>query len=65
MCVHRGGQVNLRSNQELRALIEEEEKLDELIKSCTRQVYQTYENRYSQRYPLIVISAAFCTADVT
>ncbi|XP_035537887.1 transcription factor E2F3 [Morone saxatilis] len=45
-----GGQVNLRSNQELRALIEEEEKLDELIKSCTRQVYQIYENRYSQRF---------------
>lgn len=62
VCVHRGGQANMRIDQELKSLIEEERKLDELIQSCTRQVHQMFENRNSQRYPLIVISALFCAA---
>uniref|UniRef100_A0A8C4DIM5 E2F transcription factor CC-MB domain-containing protein n=1 Tax=Dicentrarchus labrax TaxID=13489 RepID=A0A8C4DIM5_DICLA len=50
MFVHRGGQESLHSDQELRALIEEEEKLDELIKSCTITfAYLTYED--VQRIP--------------
>lgn len=55
VCVCRGGHVNIHTDLELKALIEEERKLDELIQSCTRQVHQMFENRHSQRYPLVVI----------
>lgn len=56
MFVHRGDSVNGHLAQELKALIEEERKLDELIQSCTWQVQQMCENKYSQRYPFFVIS---------
>uniref|UniRef100_A0A8D0DFL0 E2F transcription factor CC-MB domain-containing protein n=1 Tax=Sander lucioperca TaxID=283035 RepID=A0A8D0DFL0_SANLU len=56
MCVHRGGQMNVDLDQELKTLVEEERRLDELIHSCTRQVHQlitfaylTYED--VQRIP--------------
>ncbi|XP_070778220.1 transcription factor E2F3 [Enoplosus armatus] len=45
-----GRQVNMQMDQELKALIEEERKLDELIQSCTRQVHQMCENGHSQRF---------------
>lgn len=55
MFVHRGSQVNGHIAQELRALIEEEKKLDELIQSCTWQIHQMCENQHTQRYPLIAV----------
>ncbi|XP_059206046.1 transcription factor E2F3 [Centropristis striata] len=45
-----GGQVNVELDQELKALVEEETRLDELIQSCTRQVHQMCENQNSQRF---------------
>uniref|UniRef100_A0A8C2X839 E2F/DP family winged-helix DNA-binding domain-containing protein n=1 Tax=Cyclopterus lumpus TaxID=8103 RepID=A0A8C2X839_CYCLU len=51
-----GGEVNVHMDQELKALVEEERRLDELIQSCTKQVHQlitfaylTYED--VQRIP--------------
>lgn len=51
MLAHRGNRVDGASQQELRVLIEEEKKLDELIQSCTWQVHQLCENQHCQRYP--------------
>lgn len=45
-----GGQLNLGNNSELKALCEEESKLDELIHSCTQQVQKLCEDHHSQRY---------------
>ncbi|XP_039977635.1 transcription factor E2F3 isoform X2 [Xiphias gladius] len=45
-----GGRVNVQIGQELRALIEEEKRLDELIQSCRRQVHQMCEDHQSQRF---------------
>lgn len=45
-----GGDVNRHIDQELKALSDEERRLDELIQSCMRQVHQICENRYSQRF---------------
>ncbi|XP_035490153.1 transcription factor E2F3 isoform X2 [Scophthalmus maximus] len=42
-----GGPVTVEQTQELCPLIEAEKKLDELIQSCTRQIYQICED---QRY---------------
>lgn len=56
MFTHRGGQ-NRQMDQELKALVEMEKRLDELIQSCTRQVHQLCENQNCQKYPFIVISA--------
>ncbi|AWP04871.1 hypothetical protein SMAX5B_016222 [Scophthalmus maximus] len=43
-----GGPVTVEQTQELCPLIGAEKKLDELIQSCTRQIYQICED---QRYP--------------
>lgn len=59
MCEHRGARVNLQIHEELRALVEQERKLDELIQSCRRQVLQMCDDHHSQRYPLPVNSASF------
>ena len=48
--MHRGGHLTGLIDVELKALEEEEKKLDELIQSCTRQVHQMCENGH-QRYP--------------
>ncbi|XP_033492284.2 transcription factor E2F3 [Epinephelus lanceolatus] len=45
-----GGEVNVHMDEELRALVEEERRLDELIQSCTLQVHQLCENQSSQRF---------------
>lgn len=45
-----GGEVNVHIDLELKALVEEERRLDELIHSCTRQVHQLCENHNSQRF---------------
>lgn len=41
---------------EIKNLIQEERKLDELIKSCTWQINQMCQNKYTQRYPLTLSS---------
>ncbi|XP_028253853.1 transcription factor E2F3 [Parambassis ranga] len=43
-----GGQF--QPERELKVLVEEERKLDELIRSCMQQVYQLCEDSVSQRY---------------
>ncbi|XP_044028437.1 transcription factor E2F3 isoform X2 [Siniperca chuatsi] len=45
-----GGQVNVHIDQQLKALVEEERTLDEMIQSCTRQVHQMCENSHSRRF---------------
>ncbi|XP_040910143.1 transcription factor E2F3 [Toxotes jaculatrix] len=45
-----GGQLIAHGTEELRALIEQERKLDELIESCTRQVHQMCGDHHSQRF---------------
>uniref|UniRef100_UPI0037E8BC89 transcription factor E2F3 n=1 Tax=Semicossyphus pulcher TaxID=241346 RepID=UPI0037E8BC89 len=45
-----GGQVTVQIDQELKALIEEEKNLDELIQSCTWQVHQMCDNHQGQRF---------------
>ncbi|XP_029298576.1 LOW QUALITY PROTEIN: transcription factor E2F3 [Cottoperca gobio] len=45
-----GGQVNIQVEQELKALVDEERRLDELIQSCTWQVHQLCENQNSQKF---------------
>ncbi|XP_039675422.1 transcription factor E2F3 isoform X2 [Perca fluviatilis] len=45
-----GGQMTVDLDQELKTLVEEERRLDELIQSCTRQVHQLCENRSSQKF---------------
>ncbi|XP_034401885.1 transcription factor E2F3 [Cyclopterus lumpus] len=45
-----GGEVNVHMDQELKALVEEERRLDELIQSCTKQVHQLCENQNTQRF---------------
>lgn len=51
MLSHRGNQINRPPLQELRDLVDEEKKLDELIQSCAVQVHQLCENQHCQRYP--------------
>ncbi|XP_054461793.1 transcription factor E2F3 isoform X2 [Anoplopoma fimbria] len=45
-----GGDVNVHMDQELKALVEEERRLDELIQSCTKQVHQLCGNQNTQRF---------------
>ncbi|XP_068587403.1 transcription factor E2F3 [Cebidichthys violaceus] len=45
-----GGEVNVHMDQELKALVEEERRLDELIHSCTKQVHQLCENQNTLRF---------------
>ncbi|XP_018556973.1 transcription factor E2F3 [Lates calcarifer] len=45
-----GARVNLQIHEELRALVEQERKLDELIQSCRRQVLQMCDDHHSQRF---------------
>ncbi|KAM6904201.1 transcription factor E2F3 [Lycodopsis pacificus] len=45
-----GGEVNVHMDQELKALVEEERRLDELIQSCTKQVHQLCENQNTLRF---------------
>lgn len=54
MLVHRGGQLNEDYQPVLKALGEEERKLDELIQSCTEQIHELCEDCHSHRYPLPV-----------
>lgn len=54
MLVHRGGQLNEDYQPVLKALGEEERKLDELIQSCTEQIHELCEDCHSHRYPLSV-----------
>lgn len=44
--------------QELRHLEEKEMKLDQLIESCTLQIYQLFENQQDQRYPFSSVSCS-------
>ncbi|KAM7372887.1 hypothetical protein PAMP_007780 [Pampus punctatissimus] len=45
-----GGQMNVSTDEALKALLEEEIKLDELIQSCTRQLHQMCEDHHSSRF---------------
>lgn len=45
-----GGEVNVHMDQELKALVEEERRLDDLIQSCTKQVHQLCENQNTRRF---------------
>ncbi|XP_068431510.1 transcription factor E2F3 [Clinocottus analis] len=45
-----GGEVNVHIDQELKALVEQERRLDDLIQSCTKQVHQLCENQNTQRF---------------
>ncbi|KAK9527207.1 hypothetical protein VZT92_015864 [Zoarces viviparus] len=57
-----GGEVNVNIDQELKALVEEERRLDELIQSCTKQVHQLCENQNTLRYPFFdLITFAYLT----
>lgn len=49
--VHRGSQCDIMS-REMNILTQTERKLDELINSCTYQLNQMTQNKYTQRYPL-------------
>lgn len=46
--------MNVHLDQELKALVEEERRLDDLIQSCTKQVQQMCENQNTRRYPSLV-----------
>lgn len=45
-----GGDSNVRIDEELKALVEEERRLDELIQSCTKQVHQLCDNQNTRRF---------------
>ncbi|KAL6100167.1 e2f3 [Pungitius sinensis] len=45
-----GGDPNVRMDEELKALIEEERRLDELIQSCTKQVHQLCSKQNTRRF---------------
>ncbi|XP_056292948.1 transcription factor E2F3 isoform X2 [Pseudoliparis swirei] len=45
-----GGDMNVHLDQELKALVEEERRLDDLIQSCTKQVQQMCENQNTRRF---------------
>ncbi|KAM8840120.1 transcription factor E2F3 [Spinachia spinachia] len=45
-----GADPNVRMDEELKALVEEERRLDELIQSCTKQVHQLCDNQNTTRF---------------